>query len=533
MRIKHYDITASTLRDVIRERSSLGDKTFAIVDDESISYRDVCDSANRIGNSLLSLGVSKGDIVATYMHNSIDHISLWFGCAMIGAIWAPINIALINMDLEYTLKISAPKVFVVDEELLPNYLAIRDRIRRPDHGEFVRGDSPEGFQDFSLLKRGDSAEPVASVSWGDPAGLIYTGGSTGLPKGVLVSNGWYFPGFYRYKEMLEPGAADIHLGMGQMYHTIGSAVDIMAPFYWGLTTVLTRWFSASKFWKIVEKHKPSISVIIGPVIIALLSQPEKTEDSGNSLRLAGTGTGGIPREMIEAFQKRFQIDLLELYGQTETGPLGCVSQRLHDRPYHSLGTANGWAEIAVARLDGTLCPTNEVGEILLRPTYPGTFMLGYYGAPDKFAETCRDLWFHTGDLGHLDENGYLHFSGRVAHMIRRRGESVAAAEVEATLLLHPGIERCGVTGVPSSMGDEEIKACIQLREGAQVTPLEILEFCEDKIAYFKVPRYIEFVDALPLSATKGDVERYKLQETGISGAWDRESIGYKVRRRAL
>lgn len=534
MILNGHHLKATTLRDVIRQQGALGDKPAVVLGEDSISFADLSAAANRVGNVLKALGIGKGDVVASYMYNSIDHVCLWFGCAKIGAIWAPLNIALIKFDLAFTIEESGARMVVVDSELLDNYLEIRDQVARPDRIEVLRGtnQAAPGWKPFEELLAGDPEEPEAEVCWSDPAGLIFTGGSTGMPKAVLVSNGWYFPGVCRYYEMFTPTSEDVHLSVGQMYHTIGSAVDVFSPFYFGITTVLMRWFSASRLLDVARANNCTVSVLIGAAMLALLARPERPDDADNPLRLLAGGTGAIPRDTVEAFKKRFNVDRLEIYGQTETGPLGCFSQRTHDRPYHSVGTANGWADVMIGDEGGFACAPGVTGEILLRPRFPSTFMLGYYNRPEKVVESWRDLWFHTGDLGHLDENGYLHFDGRMAHVIRRRGESIAAMEVEKIILAHPDVIRCGVVGVPNDLGDEDVKACVELQPDSTLSPLEIVKWCEERVAYFKVPRYVEIAAELPLSASKGDVERYKLKERSLEAAWDREAAGYKVARRA-
>lgn len=475
MRLNGHQADVVTLRDLIRARGTLGDKPLAIVEGQTLTYRDADESANQVANSLLRLGVGKGDVVATFMHNSVDHILAWFACAKIGAVWAPLNIALVHRDLAYTIKDTNARAVVVDDDLRATYLDVRDEIADPRRIEIVRtdGDVPAGWTSFAELRSGATEEPDVDVRWTDPAGLIYTGGSTGLPKGVLVANLWYFPGCLRYGEMFQPSAEDVHFGLGQMCHTIGSAVDIICPMYWGMTTVTTRWFSVSAFWPTVRAHRVTLTVVLGALMARLLAAPETPDDAGNSIRLAASVTGGLPGDVVAEFSRRFGIPLLEIYGQTETGPMCCIGERADDRPHPSQGKPRGWAELMVGDEHGMSCAPGATGEIMLRPTIPYTFLLGYSNKPDKYVEACRDLWFHTGDLGHLDEGGYLHFDGRMANTIRHRGENISAIEVEQVILTHPAVRGCAVVGVPND-GEDDVLACVQVRPGAVVEPVEIV-----------------------------------------------------------
>lgn len=531
MRLKDYDLDVTTISGILSRQAALGDKVAITIDDEDIGYVALNLGANRIANSLAARGIGKGDVVVTYMHNSIDHVLAWFGCAKLGAIWAPVNIALMPVDLGHTLRECRPGAIILDEELIENYRAIRDELGF-DLVEVVRGGGVESpFVDFAELHKGSDAEPEVAIHWTDPAGIIFTGGSTGLPKGVLVSNAWYFPGVLRYQELFEPQAHDVHVGVGQLYHTIGSAVDVLGPLYWGIPTRLMRWYSTAGMLSAITSGKGSLSVMVGPIMMALMAQAKPEEIASNTLRLVATATVGLPREKLIEFRDRFNVDSLEIYGQTETGPMCVVQQRLGDRPHHSQGKTNGWAEVMIADEFGAPVAANVTGEILLRCTHPSTFMLGYYNRPEKFAEACRDLWFHTGDLGHLDEQGYVHFDGRMAHSIRVKGENIAAVEIEQVIMSHAAVDRAAVVGTadPRS-GDQEIQAFVKLVDGATLEPLDVIKYCEDKIAFFKVPRFVEFVESFPVSATKNEIERHKLKEYGTGNSFDRLSIGYKVRR---
>jgi len=512
---------ATTLRELIGLRAGLAGKTFAVVGEEAVTFGDVDLRANQLANSLVRLGVSKGDVVATFMQNSIDHIVSWFACAKLGAVWSPFNAALMPQDLAYTLGDSRPKALLADADLSERYdAALGLGVAAVEH-VFVRGTADASrHAAFGELLDGPDHLPDADVDPGDPAGIIYTGGTTGRPKGVLVPNSWYFPGVLRYQEIFEPDPSDVHLSLGQLYHTIGSAVDVLSPLYAGITTVSMGWFSASRFLPTVRRHKVTLSVILGAHIARLMNTEAGEDDADNTLRRAVSVTGGLPRSLVAGFVQRFDVPLLETYGQTETGPLGCINQRFEELPRESLGSPHGWIEVKIADPQGHELPDGETGEILLRPTVPGSFMLGYVNKPDQVVHATADLWFHSGDLGFRDDFGDLHFSGRVAHLLRHKGENISAIEVEETLLAHESVVGCGVVAVPSDMGDDDIKAFVVAAEGVAPEPAGLIKFCASRLAGFKVPRYLEYVDQLPVSSTKGEVERFRLAQWGSGHTWD-------------
>jgi crotonobetaine/carnitine-CoA ligase len=526
MKLNGHDVAAETLKQVIAEQAVLGDKTFAVIGDESVTYGEIDAQAARIANALRLLGVGKGDVVATFMHNSVDHLTVWFACAKAGAVWAPFNTGLVLDDLAYTLADSRPALVVVDAALAERFrIAMSSGADVP--GRVVlrgSGDLP-GSLPFEELTSGPDGEPDVVVNRSDPAGIIYTGGSTGRPKGVLVANSWYFPGVLRYREMLDPTSDDVHLGLGQMFHTIGSAVDLFSPFVHGMTSVSMGWFSTSRFLETVRRHGVTVSVILGAHIARLMKTERLPDDHENPLRRAISVTGGLPRSIVEDFSRRYDVPLLETYGQTETGPLGCINQRIEDLPRAALGSAHGWIDVRIADEAGRAVQPGETGEILLRPAVPGSFMLGYVGKPDQFVHACRDLWFHTGDLGRIDEHGDVHFRGRTAHLLRHKGENVSAVEIEEVFLGHPAVGSCGVVGVPSDMGDDDIKVFV-VPSGEAPAPAELLEYCAARLAAFKVPRFVEFVESLPLSQSKGEVERFRLTRWGTGRCWDRETTSW-------
>jgi crotonobetaine/carnitine-CoA ligase len=288
---------------------------------------------------------------------------------------------------------------------------------------------------------------------------------------------------------------------------------------------LVRRFSASKFWDQIREHNCNIVHYLGSLTQILYQQPPRPGDRDHlPIRMVG---GGVPKDLWEKFEKRFGVTFLEGYGLTEGAcittwsPMGKVK-------VGSIGLPVAHQRVEVVNEDDEIVAPGVGGEIVIRPELPFSMTSGYYKRPGETLAAFRNLWFHTGDIAYKDEEGYLYFVGRKSQFIRRRGENISAEEVEEVINQHPKVKETGVVGVPSEVGEEEIKACIVFREGA-VGPEEIIRWCEERIAYFKVPRYVEFLDELPKTETNR-IQKHKLKEMGIVNAWDREKAGYKIRR---
>tara|TARA_B100001245_G_scaffold96352_1_gene69962 strand:- start:1308 stop:2024 length:717 start_codon:yes stop_codon:yes gene_type:complete len=231
----------------------------------------------------------------------------------------------------------------------------------------------------------------------------------------------------------------------------------------------------------------------------------------------GIAAGQVRRDLRDEFEERFGTPMMEVYSMTELGVLIC-SERTFDRRLGSCGRPHGWAEILIVDEDDNPVPANTTGQLLLRPKVPNTYMMEYINKPKETLAAWKNLWYHSGDLGYLDDDGYVYFVGREAHWIRRRGENVSAFEVEKAITAHEAVVDCAVVGVPSDIGEEDIKAYVQV--SAEVEPMELVEWCRARIAFFKVPRYIEFVTEFPRTMTKNEIARHELRELGIGTAID-------------
>jgi crotonobetaine/carnitine-CoA ligase len=417
---------------------------------------------------------------------------------------------------------------IIDSELLPKYQQVAGRvgIRRV----FVRGQGEydrsqyESFVELAAAPAGDF-EPTPCGPH-EALAVIYTGGSTGMPKGVLVSHTYFLAFALRYQEIAEATPNDVHYtGALQLYHVGGQQFAIVGPMFCGMSAHVSRWFSPSRYWERARACSATIIDPNGPMMATIMRQPPSELDTRHNVRIGvGVGTGQVSPEVRDGFAERFKVPLMSVYGQTEVGGALFCSERMHERRLGSCGKPGRWGEVAIVDERDRAVPPGTVGELVARPTYPNTFMIGFLNKPEQAVRAWRNLWHHTGDLAYIDQDGFLYFVGRQAHWLRRRGENISCYEVEQCIDRVSGVVEVAVVGVPDlEIGEENVKAFVVAAENVTVTPEAIHAYCRDNLAYFKVPRYIEFVDRLPRSAVKNEIERHKLKALPIGDCWDARS----------
>ena len=439
-----------------------------------------------------------------------------------------LNVSLVKDDLAYSLNDTGAKLLVVDEELADAYNAAAPlldfRPRLFVHGavEAIAEAAP-----LSNLLTGAETLPDVDVKSTDPMAIVYTGGSTSMPKGVLVSHLYYIAAAIRYVEIAEATDEDVHYANSHFFHIGGQQFAITGPLYCGMTGIMDKWFSASNYWNIVHKYGATIIDPLGTMMAVLLRRPASELDRSHKVRVGvGIASSQVRRELRDEFEARFGAPMLEVYSMTEMGVLMC-SERMHDRRTGSCGRPHGWAEVMIVDADDNRVHVNTQGQILFRPKVPNTYMIRYVNKEKETLEAWRNLWYHSGDLGYVDDEGYIFFVGREAHWIRRRGENVSAFEVEKSLTPHEAVVDCAAVGVPSEIGEEDIKIYVQLAEDAErPEPAELVAWCKARIAFFKVPRYVEFVDSFPRTMTKNEIARHELRERGIGNAWNSTINGW-------
>jgi crotonobetaine/carnitine-CoA ligase len=522
-RVLGRDIVADNLADLFDWRLAKDpDRRFARFADESVTYAELDDMASRVQTALSRDGVATGDVLATFMHNSLWHLATLFACARAGVVWAPINASLGEEDLAYTVQDLGAERILVDSDLLGSFSAAGGEslgARAVVFGECDSARLPR-LADW-LPERGSNTR--AEVRAGDPFCVMYSGGTTGRPKGVVLPHFAAVSCAMRIGEVADFREQEVWFSSSHLYHALLPCGVLPFCLLHGYEVCFARWWSAGGF---IDQVRSFGATIVDPfigMVATLLRTPERSDDPDNPARLSISGYGGADPASAELrlrYEKRFGVRTLQPYGQTEAG--GFVTTEFADEPVKtgSSGKRRGWFELEIVDDEGLPLPTGQIGEIRVRPRAPHMMAHGYLNRPEETLRNWRDLWVHTGDHGYLDAEGDLFFVGRQGHFLRRRGELVSVAEVEEVVGRFPGVQEVAIVAVPSDLAEDDIKCCLVPEEGVKLDPREIVEFCAGKLARFKLPRFVEEWDALPRTATKAEIDRAVLQRSGVENAWD-------------
>ncbi|MGE4426804.1 MAG: AMP-binding protein [Solirubrobacteraceae bacterium] len=516
-----------TVADVLRARAALTpDATFVSFDGTVITFAGMVGRAERAAGALAGLGMRPGDRVATVLPNSLELLDVWMGAAVGGFVLVPVNTGLKGEGLRYILEHSESKVVVVDGPLADTLAAAVPA----DAGPRIR--LTRGVPDAEGLTAADvlAAGAPAGGNAGDPSGLatiLYTSGTTGLPKGVMNGHRPYLTAGVEFtRRFLRLGQDDVLYTTLPLFHVNAQMLSVMGAIVSGRPLVLAPRFSASRFFDDIRDHRATVFNYIGAMLTMLHKQPVREHDADNPIRVAVGGAA--PKELWRDFERRFGLEILEVYGLTETACF-CLGSPPDAIKPGKLGKAVSWAEVDVQRDDGTTTDDGEPGEIVVRPRpkQEDTLFRGYLKNDEATAKAMRDGWFLTGDRGRRDDDGYLVFLDRLKDVIRRRGENISSYEVERAANLHDDVAESAAVGVPSELGEEDVMIVVVPRDGATIDPAGIRAHCAEQLAAFMVPRYVLVRDALPKTATQR-VQKFELRKTGHADAWDAEAVGTRA-----
>ena len=499
-----------------------GEKTWLIYEDgREFTYKEVNDLSTSFFAGLKSLGINKDEKIAIFANNSPEWIISYFGILKAGAIPVTVNINFIKDPLIYNLEKSDTSHLIIDSKLLQAFIDVEDKLKNKIKNLIIIGDVEDKLKNkiktqwmlYKDLLKSSNEKAVSNQKPYDIAAMILTSGTTGPSKVVADTHAQFI---YTALDMIDAGGvtpnSNVYVYL-PLYHIMALDLATISSMLANAKMVLVKTLYASRFWEDINKYNITHFHAVGPILEILFKQPKTDLEINHGQLIAIAYTSKVV--WLEAV-KRFNIYITGGYGSTEaripvTSPYDEVIER--KVPPGSSGKPAPPFEIDIVDEDGFSLPPNKVGEIVVRPKLPWAIFREYYNMPDKTIEAFKGLWFHTGDLGVFDENGYLYFVDRAKDAIRKKGENISSYEIEQTLLKFDKIKEAAVIPVPSEIGEDEVMAVISLKE--KVNPEEIIDFCLENMPKFWVPRYIRFVDSLPRTPT-GRIEKYKLRNQGIT-----------------
>ncbi|MBA2282914.1 MAG: AMP-binding protein [Acidimicrobiia bacterium] len=520
--------------------------------DPESEYLDVCGTkltaaavasvANRLANAFAALGVRSGDRVATLIENSPEATLAWWGAVRSGAIAVPINTAYKGEYLRHQLADSGSRVLVVEAALVERVARIAGSVPSLEHvvviGDEV-AEAPVGpvAHAWADLLAGDDDPPEVTVRPADVATFIYTGGTTGPSKGCMLSHNYHGTLARQIGVCWRRTADDVVWTPLPLFHFNAIVTAVLGPLVYGGRAAIERRFSVSRFWPEMNRVGATVTSTLGTMAYLLahdVDRPEMPRSGGPeanaTLRLIGAAP--LPVEVGSILEARFDVSTFSgAYGVTEASLISWQPLGVENKP-NAAGVVNDeHFDVRIFDDDDLEQPRGTEGEIVIRPKRPHTMFEGYWGRPEATVETSRNWWYHTGDVGRIDDEGYLFFVDRKADYLRRRGENISSFEVERILMGHGALADVAVHAVPSDLTEDDLKVTATLSEGAALTEEVLFRWCVDELPYFALPRYIEFRPELPLSPV-GRVLKRDLRSEGVTpSTWDAEAAGIEYERR--
>lgn len=502
------------LRELVENQAEkYQDKIFLYWKDTTVSYKQLNELSNRVANFLYDLGIRKGDKVSVYLPNMPEYVYLYLGIPKLGAVTGPVNALFKAREVKFVVGHSEAKAIVTIPEFMEIVNEIKEDLPNLKH-VIVIGDPVENTINFWELMEKASVEAPPEVNIKekkDIATIIYTSGTTGFPKGVLQT---HF-NIRRNAEMLQnflKASEDFRFMLIlPLFHVNAQIVTVMTPFLIGASCILTPGFSAQTHWETVAKYKASTFSAVPTVLSILLRMPHENLDL-SSLEFVVCGAAPLPIEVFREFENTFNCKIVEGYGLTEgtcvssVNPLPTESE--DRRKIGSIGLPIRGNKMRIVDDNGNKVPPNTKGEITVKGD---NVMKEYFKNPEANAETLKNGWLYTGDIGHMDEDGFFFITDRKKDMIIRGGENIYPREIEEVLYAHPAVSLATVIGVQDKIYGELPKAFIVLKEGESISPEEIIDYCKMNLADFKIPKYVEFRDSLQTTST-GKIMKQPLRE---------------------
>jgi carnitine-CoA ligase len=520
---------------VERQAKAFGNRTALVFQDAVYSYANLEREMRRAAGALARAGVGRGDRVVLLMENSAEHIFLWLGAALLGSIHVPINASNRGEFLRHQLATAGAATVLCDQRLagrlaevvprlpqLEQVVVREEPVAEPAAGLPITATLAE-FLDAPELDAPRAHRPAA----GDVSSIFFTSGTTGPSKGAALSHNYLVFAARENWRCRGGDESDITYTPLPLFHTNALCNTFLGSVLHGSRAAIDRRFSLSRFWDRARAVEATQISVLGSMITMLWNRPPSAADRDHPVRvLAGAP---MPAAIHHQFEERFGLRVVIIYGLSEAMPLA-LSRVDEPAPPGSSGKVHPLFDVRIFDAEDRELPAGEPGEVVCRPRQPHGILERYWGNPEATVDALRNGWFHTGDVARFDADGNFYFLDRKKDVVRRRGETVASYEVEQVLTLHPSVEDAAVIGVPSELGEEDIKAFVVLAQRSEFDPVALVRHCEANMPYFAIPRYLEPAAELPRSPV-GRVLKFKLRELGNGPAtWDREAHGVEISR---
>jgi len=465
------------------------------VDDFELSYAELDRRARGVAAALQARGIEPGDCVSLLIPNVPEFTIAYFGILYAGATVVPINVLAAAPEVTYFLNDSNSKLLIAH----PLFEAPA-RAGAAEAGVplvIAGGDGPDTLAEMMNTDPIGALHPTAAES---TAVILYTSGTTGKPKGAELTHSNLFVNAAFVVPKLIPSSADEHVALATLplFHSFGQTCIQNATIALGGSFSLLPRFEAAGAFEIIERDRVTVFAGVPTMYFALLHHEGERTPDVSSLRYCMTGGAPMPVEVMNSFESKFGVKIQEGFGLSETSPIASFGTLDRPRKAGSIGYPVWGVEMCIVDEHDNLLPSGERGEICIRGH---NIMKGYLGRPDATAEALKNGWFHSGDIGFVDEDGCYWIVDRKKDMILRGGFNVYPREVEEVLYTHPSVVEAAVIGVPHESHGEEVKAVVALSSSAAVTERELIEFCKERLAAYKYPRQVEFMESLPKGPT--------------------------------
>jgi long-chain acyl-CoA synthetase len=487
-----------SIPELLKQRASAApDKLFLFseADKRRFTYSEFETAVKRTSKLLVANGVRKGDVVSLLLPNSVEYVIAYFACWQIGALAGPINSLLKSQEIAYVILNSEAKAWLVSSEFLPVVEAVRDELRGSLRVVIPFDNEAEATSDIA-----ETPDPQPELTPDDEAIIIYTSGTTGKPKGCLLTHGNVIANARQISSWLNFTETDRLLTMMPLFHMNAVSVTTMSALYAGGSTVVSPKFSASRFWQTISGYQITSFGSVATMLSMLLSTYPDGVPAGlktEQLRFAMCGSAPVPAEVLRRFEETFNCLVIEGYGLSESTCRSTFNPPDERRRPGSCGLPIGNDMRVVDEADCEV-PQGELGEIVLRGE---NILKGYYKNETANATAFRNGWFHTGDIGYRDADGYYYIVDRKSDMIIRGGENIYPREIDEVLYQHPKIAGAAVVGVPDDLYGEEVAAVVVLKNGESSSEQEVIEFCKARLADYKCPKTVRFVEDIPKGPT--------------------------------